>query len=252
MVEERNIPIFFLESDNAEAFGTRATENESNAQARSESVEAWSDAKLIGSVRCDPPNEAALDVLVSKYWDTLFARCQMLTLNYEKALDLAQAAWCKLLRNRQALKPDGNFPAYLATIATNLFRDSYRAARRAGAMASHQMESLDAACSNDDGDTATLLDVMPDLKTLHAEDQTLLAIDIDTALEKLTPKLREILVARFIDGESCAEIGHRYGRTEQTISGWTRTGLQQMKNHLEEPDTIHDCEAEGIRWEVAT
>ena len=33
--------------------------------------------------------------------------------------DLAQAAWCRLLRSRRSLKPDGNLPAYLATIATN-------------------------------------------------------------------------------------------------------------------------------------
>src|ERR1700677_4649047 len=89
-------------------------------------IASWSDAQLISAVRCDPPNEEALDVLVARHWDSLFSRCQMLTLNHQKAEDLAQAAWCRLLRNRHALKPDGNFIAYLTTIATNLFRDSYR------------------------------------------------------------------------------------------------------------------------------
>ena len=238
--EETTIPLSFRERSTADESDAASSSAQPNSVMRLGPVKIRSDAELIESVRCEPPNEAALDVLVTRYWDTLFARCLMLTLNHEKSLDLAQATWCKLLRNRQALKPDGNFPAYLATIATNLFRDSYRASRRAGPLADYRLESLNAAQSNDDGDAVALLDIVPDLKSLHPEEQTLLAIDIETALEKLHPQLREVLVARFIDGESCAEIGRRYGRTEQTVSGWIRAGLRQMKAHLEEPDAIHD------------
>jgi RNA polymerase sigma factor (sigma-70 family) len=205
---------------------------------QSPGISSWSDAQLIAAIRGDPPDEDALDVLVARHWNHLFVRCHMLTLNREKALDLAQAAWCKLLRARQALKPEGNFPAYLNTIATNLFRDSYRAARRAGPMAEYRLESLDHAYSNESGEIVVLVDNVPDFKSLEQEEQTLLAIDIDRALEQLTPQLREVLVARFIDGESCAEIGRRYDRTEQSISGWIRVALRQMKIHLEEPDGV--------------
>jgi RNA polymerase sigma factor (sigma-70 family) len=209
---------------------------ETNEIAQSREVSSWSDAQLISAVRCDPADEAALDVLVDRYWDSVFGRCQMLTLNHEKARDLAQAAWCRLLRTRHALKPDGNFPAYLITIATNLFRDSYRAARRAGPMADHQVASLDVALTNDKGEAVFLESVLPDLNALRSEEQTRLRIDIDEALERLTPLLREVLVARFIAGESCAEIGRHHGRTEQTVSGWVREAIRQMKAHLEEPD----------------
>ena len=78
-----------------------------------------------------------------------------------------------------------------------------------------------------------LADRIPDIKALSPKDQTLLAIDIDEALEQLTPQLREVLVARFINGESCAEIGRRFGRTEQCISGWVRQALREVKLHLE-------------------
>ena len=197
------------------------------------SIDSCSDAELIESVRCDPPNETALDLLVARYWDSLFARCYMLTYNREKALDLAQATWCRILQNRSLIKPNGNFPAYLATIARNLFRDSYRAARRAGPLAEHRLESLDAACSNDNDESLMVVEAVPDLKSIGAEERTLLAIDLDRALEQLTPQLRDVLVARFIDGESCAEIGQRYERTEQAVSGWIRTALRQMKTYLE-------------------
>jgi RNA polymerase sigma-70 factor, ECF subfamily len=232
-LEESGASAYLFDSGNAETSGTRVNGSGPDTHALSKSEDTWSDAKLIESVRCDPPNEKALDVLVKRHWDALIARCRILTLNHEKALDLAQSAWVRVLRNRQALKPDGNFPAYIATIATNLFRDSYRSARRAGPMSDHRLESLDADCTNGDGDAVALVDVVPDLKTLGEAEQTLLAIDIDRALEQLSPQMRDVLVARFIDGESCAEIGRRYGRTEQAVSGWVRAALRRMKAHLE-------------------
>jgi len=197
-------------------------------------VADWPDEWLIAAVRHDPPDVPALDVLADRYWKPLFSRCQMLTLNQEKASDLAQQAWCRVLRARNTLKPGGNFPAYLTTIATNLWRDSHRSARRAGPMAEHRMASLDAAFPTEDGETAMLGDMLPDLNALQADEQKLLALDIDQALGQLTPLLRDILVSRLINGDSCAEIGRRYDRTEQTVSAWVRQGIQEMKRHLEE------------------
>ncbi len=216
-----------------EAFSVEASTKFADEWAQLRDVTAWPDTWLVAAVRRDPPDVQALDALANRYWKTLFGRCQLLTLNHQKAGDLAQEAWCRVLRVRHALKPGGNFPAYLTTIATNLWRDWYRSAQRAGDMADHRLESLDAAHPNEDGESVALIDRIPDLKALSPEDQTLLAMDIDKALEQLTPQRREVLVARFINGESCAEIGQRYGRTEQSISGWVRQGLKEVKLHLE-------------------
>jgi transposase len=45
-----------------------------------------------------------------------------------------------------------------------------------------------------------------------------------------------VLVSRYITGESCAEIGQRYKRTEQTVSGWVRSAIYQMKPYFEGQD----------------
>jgi len=201
-------------------------------------VTAWPDEWLIAAVRRDPPDEALLDVLAGRYWKSLFARCQMLTLNQDKASDLAQQAWYRVLRTRHTLKPGGNFPAYLTTVATNLWRDSNRSARRAGPMADDRMASLDATFPTEGGETVSRKETLPDLNALRREEQKLLALDIDEALERLTPLLRDVLVSRLIDGESCAEIGRRYDRTEQTISAWVRQAIREMKEHLEGPDRV--------------
>jgi RNA polymerase sigma factor (sigma-70 family) len=201
---------------------------------RESANDSWSDAQLMGSVQCEPPDEKALDILVGRYWNSIFARCQLLTLNREKAFDLAQETWCRMLRNRRSLKSDGNFPAYLATIATNSFRDSCRTARRSGPLGEHRLVSLETPIDHGDEEAVALVNILPDLKSLRNGELTRLKMDIDAALGRLEPLLREVLVARYIDGESCAEIGARHGRTEQTISGWVRAALRQMKASLQE------------------
>jgi RNA polymerase sigma-70 factor (ECF subfamily) len=196
-------------------------------------VADWPDARLMEAVRRDPPNITALDVLADRYWKALFGRCYMLTLNQEKARDLAQQTWCRILQARRNLKPDGNFRAYLMTAATNLWRDAHRWARRAGPMADDRLASLDESVSNAEGEYIALADVLPDLDSLEAEQRALLKLDLDRALSQLGPQARDVLIARYIAGESCAEIGRRCGRTEQTISGWIRQAIQEIKIHLE-------------------
>jgi RNA polymerase sigma-70 factor, ECF subfamily len=190
------------------------------------------------AVRRDPPDEIALDTLVARYWSPLFARCELLTLDRQAASDLAQETWCRMLRARRRLDPEGNFPAYLNRIATNVWRDQNRASRRAGAMSDQRLASYDAVLETDDGDPAVLADIIPDLNAIAADEQAMVKLDIDRALEGLTPQLRDVLIARFLDDESAAEIGKRYGRTEQTITAWVRQALREMRIHLGESRRI--------------
>ncbi len=153
----------------------------------------------------------------------------MLTLDAESARDLAQEAWLRVLRARTSLQPDGNFHAYIMTIATNLWRDSNRAAVRAGPVADNRMASLEAPVIDDGDESIALGTFVADPHTLSADDQLLLEVDLDDALARLDPRLRDVLVSRFVAGESAWEIGQRYGRTEQAITGWIRESIRQMK-----------------------
>jgi len=216
-VENRTAPAGFA----ATGLGTRRQSSKSD----------WPDAWLINAVRRETPDEEALDVLVARYWKALFARCQILTLEREAASDLAQEAWLRVLRARRTLEPDGNFHGYIIAIATNLWRDRNRSARRAGAMADNRLESLEATDSSH-GQSIALVDVVPDASTLSIDEQVALKMDIDNALQRLDPQLRDVLVSRYVAGESAAEIGHRYDRTEQTISSWVREAVREMRLHL--------------------
>ena len=208
-------------------------------------ITAWPDAWLVAAIRCEPPDVAALDVIVRRYWKPLFARCELLTMNREMASDLAQETWCRVLRARRALDPNGNVPGYLSAVALNIWRDWSRSARRAGPLASHRLASLDAGLTESDGDTTVLRDAINDVNAMPLENQVQLKVDVDRALAALPPRSRAILVARYLDGESASEIGARYGRTEQTITAWIREAIHDVRQHLARsfhPPTRQDCE----------
>jgi RNA polymerase sigma-70 factor (ECF subfamily) len=192
----------------------------------------WPDAWLISAIRRDPPDEEALNALVDRYWKKLYARCRLLTVDADSANDLAQDSWLRVLRARHSIEPGGNFQAYIIAIATNLWRDKNRSAVRAGPVADSRMASLDAPVAADEGESLPLINVVADPHTLLADDQILLEMDLDNALNRLEPRLRDVLISRFITGESAAEIGQRYGRTEQSITGWIREATVQMKIYL--------------------
>lgn len=191
-------------------------------------VHAWSDARLVDAVRREPTDSAALDALVARYWKPLHARCELLTLDRELARDLAQETWLRVLRARASLQPDSNFSGYLMTIATNLCRDRYRSARRAGPLADARLASLDDSMSGDDDD-GPLSEALADPESLLPDEQLLLRVDMDRALARLTLRDREVLIARYVDGESAAEIGARHGRTEQTVTSWLRHATQELR-----------------------
>ena len=201
----------------------------------SEPVTDWPDAKLVSAIRNDPADVAALDALVVRHWKPLFARCELLTMNREMANDLAQETWCRVLRARRRLDPQGNFPAYIATIATNIWRDWNRTSRRAGPLAEHRVASLDAELAVGEGDTVLLREALSDMSTLAPDEQVALKLDVDRALARLTPRSREVLVSRYLDGESAAEIGTRFGRTEQTITSWIRDAIREIRQQLATP-----------------
>lgn len=210
----------------------------------------WPDAWLIAAVQRDPPDARALDVLVARHWRALHARCQLLTLDRERAHDLAQETWVRVLRARRHLQPDGHVAAYLATIALNLWRDWQRAARRARELSGDRMASLDAPCSTHDDEMLRLADALPDRRSLDPHEQAALRLDLDAALARLPARERDVLLSRYVDGESAAEIGARYGRTEQTVTAWLRRSVRELQHVLRDhavPHELRQAVGDGAR-----
>lgn len=198
----------------------------------STATRSWSDARLIAAIQEEPSNQDAWHELVRRYWHTLFARCRKLTRGSDLAWDLAQETWSRVLRARATLRPDGNFPAYLNMVARNICRDQHRSSRRAGDMAEHRLLSLDVPMPSEDDDTLVLADIIRDRQGASRADRLALAIDIHGAFARLTPRLREVVVARHVRGESTAVLGRRYDCSEQTINTWLRRAGRLLQEYL--------------------
>jgi DNA-directed RNA polymerase specialized sigma24 family protein len=96
--------------------------------------------------------------------------------------------------------------------------------------------SLAAAISNQEEETVALADLVPDSQVSVRTQRSSLETDLGEALARLTPRLRDVLVSRFVIGESCAEIARRHERTEQCISGWIRQAVRNVRDYLSEPE----------------
>lgn len=190
---------------------------------------SWPDAQLLAAAR-DAEDSAALDVLVRRHAGVLARRCLMLTSDRERAADLAQETWTRMLRARATMRTEGSFGAFLATIAVNVWRDDCRARRRAGQLFEPRLVSLDAAAAgrDDPSDPIERTSVTPE----RPEEVLLLRLDLGYALARLPAQLRAVVIARHVAGESAAEIGRRFGRTEQTITSWLREAVTRLKQDL--------------------
>lgn len=173
-------------------------------------LSTWSESRLLEAA-CGVEDDAeALNVLVGRHATALQRRCAILTQDREYAADLAQDTWTRVLCVRTTIGAEGSFGAYLAKIALNVWRDRRRAERHA--------HDLTEATSGSPAD----------------EEATLLRLDLANALARLPTRLREVVIARYVHGESAAEIGRRVGRTEQTVTAWLREATSRMRENLRE------------------
>jgi len=73
---------------------------------------------------CQRGDAAAGDALVERYWDRLYAFAYSLTQDRSDAEDIAQETFLRAFGRIHDYVPDGQFKAWLLTIATNLFKDN--------------------------------------------------------------------------------------------------------------------------------
>lgn len=67
-----------------------------------------------------------------------------------------------------------------------------------------------------------------DCATASWEEQVVASIDVHACLQRLTASERELVQRHYINGETCASIGERWGIDEQTV----KKRLQRLKQKL--------------------
>jgi DNA-directed RNA polymerase specialized sigma24 family protein len=122
----------------------------------------------------------------------------------------------------------------ITTVATNAWSDQNRAELSAGALSGSRVLPLEAPSSANGGASVPQSDTITDARTLSSEGEHSAQARYRSSTQTLDPRLREILIARHVDGESTADIGQRFGRTQQTITAWLRHAARELKTYLDD------------------
>ena len=89
-------------------------------------AEKITDEQLVAKIQNNPNDTAAWNKLVKRYGEDIYSFLVRCLKDEDKALDLSQDVWERVQRKIDQFRLDGNFSAWIYTIAINLLKDSKR------------------------------------------------------------------------------------------------------------------------------
>src|SRR3954449_10779649 len=163
-------------------------------------------AAVTGAKAGDPD---AIRFLYLRYADNVYGYICSIVRDEHEAEDVTQQIFAKLLTALQRYEPRSvPFSAWILRIAHNAAIDHMRARR---AVPCEEVRSPDL----EDGDVSRER-----------------ARDLKTALAKLPPEQRDVIVMRFVLGLSPREIAERIGRSEDAVHGLQHRGRTALRREL--------------------
>lgn len=171
-------------------------------------------------------NLDALEELVKRNQDNVYASFYYLSSNCEDILDLTQEALLKMARNIKKLKDPSKFKAWLNQIVTRLFYDYIRSKNR-----KLQTVPIDSKKDDDAQDRFNVTDVpckecTPEESSLNTE----LNCIIERSIQKLPDSFKLAIVLREFQGLSYEEIAE----ITQTNVGTVKSRIARARNKLQE------------------
>lgn len=161
--------------------------------------------------RSQAGDTAAFNELVTRYRQRAFAMIYQMVRNEEDAWDLAQDGLLKAWRNIRLFRGDAQFFTWLYRILMNVTIDWLRRKQVKGetefddTVGLHSIEPASA--------TTPRADLAPAVRLADKE----IRARIDTAIARLSPEHREVIVLREIDGLEYQEIADRAGISIGTV-----------------------------------
>lgn len=173
----------------------------------------------------------AFSTLVQRHRGPVFNFVLRYVGHRQRAEDLLQETWLKVVRNSGEWQPKARFTTWVYTIARNLCVDSARkeSFRRA--------ESLDAPVSRDEPAGRSLGELLPDEEGAHpdrAAHNARIRPMIESALQGLPAEQREVFLLREYQGIGFKEIAEVTGVNENTVKSRMRYALEGLRKRLAE------------------
>src|SRR3954462_13683725 len=163
-------------------------------------------AAVTGAKSGDPD---AIRFLYLRYADNVYGYVCSIVRDEHEAEDVTQQIFAKLLTALQRYEPRSvPFSAWILRIAHNAAIDYMRSRR---AVPCEEVRS-------------------PELEDVDLSRER--ARDLQTALDKLPPEQRDVIVMRFVLGLSPREIAERIGRSEDAVHGLQHRGRITLRREL--------------------
>jgi RNA polymerase sigma-70 factor (ECF subfamily) len=185
-------------------------------------VEGDSDWDLVERARCGEMDAYA--ELIRRYERPVIHFCQRMVGSREDAEDLAQESFVRVYRYVDRLTPSAKFSTLLFGIARNLTLNFIRDSARRGRGSTYSL-------TDDENVERSLEDesLRPDRTArLHEIDET-----IERALSMLTPKHREVLILRELNGLDYGTIAKIVRCRKGTVKSRIARARDQLRRHLE-------------------
>ena len=186
---------------------------------------AMSDAELVKAFK--EGDAGALDELIGRYKERLYAYLLRLSRDRDAADDLQQEVFIKVVKKIHSYGEREKFSAWLFTIAHHAVMDHFRSGLR------RREESLDTA----DGDRTPLAETLPshepgpDKQLEEAESSAVL----QAAFDRLSSDQREIFLMRHYSGLSFKEIADILGVPIGTVLARMSRAMAKVRSELGKP-----------------
>lgn len=170
----------------------------------------------LAAVRAAQADRAAFGILYRRYLDRVYGYCFYLLGDHHDAEDVTERSFLAALGAIDRFRDEGaSFRAWLFRIAHNELANALRSRGR------RATTRLDAVAEPEGGeDPAGALDRADDARRVRH------------ALEALSEERRQVIVLRFVDGLSAAEIGEVLGRSEGAIRVLQHRALRELATLL--------------------
>lgn len=168
--------------------------------------------------------------LTRRYQRPVIHFCQRMVKSREDAEDIAQESFIRVFRYLDRLTPVAKFSTLLFGIARNLTLNFIRDAGRRGRGVTYSI-------SDDEGRERVLVDesLRPDRAARLHEIESL----IDEGLSLLSPKHREVLVLRELNGLDYNTISEIVGCRKGTVKSRIARAREQLRRNLENLGAKH-------------
>jgi RNA polymerase sigma-70 factor (ECF subfamily) len=177
------------------------------------------DGALVAAAR--DGDRDALDALLRRHYDRLYAVCRRMTGNDADALDATQDALIAIVRGLPRFRAGARFSTWAYRVATNACRDELRRRRR---RPEPGLPDLDRARG----------------ATASAADGVDARVDIDRALTSVAPEFRAPVVLRDLCGLDYAEIAEVLDVPVGTVKSRIARGRAALAELLGNPATAPD------------